>query len=62
MEDYEAAKLRMQCLQLAHASSMIPGSSIYSIVDEAKKYWAFVNDFEEAVTAARTSDNPDIPF
>jgi hypothetical protein len=63
MEDYEAAKLRMQCLELAHSSAIATASGFYSVVADAEKYWVFVQGVPKTVvvpTAPKYDD--DIPF
>ena len=59
MDDTEAAKLRMQCLQLAVHIALASCAGSYNIPDDAKKYWKFV-----CGDADRTPAKPDdvIPF
>jgi hypothetical protein len=42
MEEYEAAKLRMQCLELAQQISIATCAGSYQIMGDAEKYWKFV--------------------
>ena len=62
MEVYEAAKLKMQCLELAHARAITPSTYISSIVDEAKKYWEFVSGHVLTETPKPPNTDDDIPF
>jgi hypothetical protein len=57
----DAAKLRMECLKLAQAHSVTPHSGVYSIVDEAKRLWEFVQGPDEA-PAAKSDRSDDLPF
>lgn len=61
MEDYEAAKLRMACLELAKQVAIAQCSGMYSIVSDAEKYWAFVSAASPKDKPAVKSDD-DIPF
>jgi hypothetical protein len=61
MEEYEAAKLRMQCLELAKTIALSSCSGFHSIVTDAEKYWKFVSGEPKSGAAAAKSDD-DIPF
>ena len=61
MDEYQRAKLRMECLQLAHAEAMRPGNTVYSIVDEAAKYWQFTRGLLETALPAALQTVDDIP-
>jgi uncharacterized linocin/CFP29 family protein len=61
MEDYESAKLRMACLDLAKQVALASCSGSYSIVVEAKNYWNFVKgESKTGVPPAKSDD--EIPF
>lgn len=62
MEEYESAKLRMQCLELAKAVALSSASGMYhsSIVSDAKKYWKFVEGTAEIDVVKKSDD--EIPF
>jgi hypothetical protein len=61
MEEYEAAKLRMQCLELAERAAIATASGFYSVVSDANKYWNFVKGEKEQTPAAVKSGD-EIPF
>ena len=61
MEDYESAKLRLSCLELAKQVARASASGFYSIVTDADKYWSFVKgEPKTGVAPAKSAD--DIPF
>jgi uncharacterized linocin/CFP29 family protein len=61
MEDYESAKLRLACLELAKQVALASCSGTYSIVTDAEKYLKFVKgESKTGVPAAKSDD--EIPF
>ena len=63
MEDYESAKLRMACLDLAKQVALASADGLYgaSLVTEAENYWKFVEGKPKTDTAPAKADD-DIPF
>jgi hypothetical protein len=63
MDAFEAARLRMQCLELAARVAGASASGFYSVISDAKKYWEFVESHPTGVAPAKPSDaDDDIPF
>ena len=64
MDSNVAAKLKMECLVLA-TSVAREQHVFYSIIDDAKKYWAFVSDFgttPKTLVESKPNLGDDIPF
>lgn len=60
MEEYESARLRMQCLELAKAVALSSATGLYgsSLVTEAEKYWKFVEGTVETNVSKKSDDIP----
>jgi hypothetical protein len=58
MDEYQQAKLRLECLQLVQGLMIARHAPTYSIVNDAKEYWEFVRGPVEQAYPAGSLQTP----